>query len=609
MKREDGYIRYAGDESPNLVFHDGGLRPAVGTWNVQVVRANRAHPECAEGVGNTYNHAPNITWWQGKFYLAYLSNPVHEHLGAGQTFLCTSPDALHWSKPQVLFPPYPLDLSLDNGPHADLFEEGEAYACMHQRMNFYISKDGRLLALGFYGLSPEVFTMPCVGNGIGRAVREIYADGSFGPIYMALYSTRCGYNRETCRFPYYQDSPDAGFVAAVDELLADKLTVLQWWEENRDYPAEDFFAIRGGGEAFNYYQLPDGRLVGLWKKSRVSISEDGGKTWAPVKISPSLVMSGGKIWGERTPDGRYALCYNPNTDSCHRWPLAVVTSEDGIVFRDMLCVHGEVPPQRYWGFWRDCGPNYIRGLEAGAVAPDGAMYLTYSVNKEDIWVSRVPAPITGRVTEHVHDDFQAMTPRTFVPGWNVYSGVWSRVSLETIHEPGSPDRNTLRLRSKAPYDYACATHVFPESEKVRIHAAVLPRQNYFGRLEIDLTDGRGVCVYRVILDSDRTLKLKHGNGFTVAGVYGGELDMVWDVDCVERTVSFSMNGGEKMTWKFFNSAATVERLVFRTGKKRLAPYLEEDREFLPAEDLPGAGEMLIQESVYYITAFDTQAAE
>ena len=202
-----------------------------------------------------------------------------------------------------------------------------------------------------------------------------------------------------------------------------------------------------------------------------------------------------------------------------------------------------------------------------------------------------------------------MTPRTFVPGWNVYSGVWSRVSLETIHEPGSPDRNALRLRSKAPYDYACATRVFPESEKVRIHAAVLPRQNYFGRLEIDLTDGRGVCVYRVILDSDRTLKLKHGNGFTVAGVYGGELDMVWDVDCVERTVSFSMNGGEKMTWKFFNSAATVERLVFRTGKKRLAPYLDEDREFLPAEDLPGAGEMLIQESVYYITAFDTQAAE
>lgn len=609
MNRFDGYIRYVGGEEPNLVFHDGGLRPAVGTWNVQVVRANRAHPEQADGVGNTYNHAPNITWWRGKFYLAYLSNPVHEHLGAGRTFLCTSKDALDWSRPRTLFEPYPLDLSLDNGPHSDLFDPDNAYACMHQRMNFYIAPDGRLLALGFYGLSPEVFTMPCMGNGIGRVVREIYEDGSLGPVYMALYSTRCGYNRDTCRFPSYQDSPDAGFVAAVDSLLRDKLTTLQWWEENRDWPEEDFFAVRGAGEAFNYYQLPDGRLVGLWKKSRVSISEDGGKTWAPVKVSPSLVMSGGKIWGERTSDGRYALCYNPNTDSCHRWPLAIVTGEDGLEFKDMLCVHGEVPPQRYWGFWRDLGPNYIRGLEAGAVAPDGALYLTYSVNKEDIWVSRVPVPVTGRAAAHTRDCFNALAPHSFVPGWNVYSGVWSRVSLETIREPGKPDCSALRLRSRDPYDYAAATRVFPESERVRIRACVMPRQNYFGRMEIDLTDGRGVCVYRVILDGDRTIKLKHGNGFTVAGVYGGYVEMVWEADCVERTVTFSVGGGEKMTWKFFNSARTLERLVFRTGKKRVEPFLDTDKEFEPAEDLPGAGEPTIQESVYYITDFETQSMD
>ena len=70
----------------------------------------------------------------------------------------------------MLFPPYPLDLSLNNGPHDDLFEEG-ACACMHQRMSFYIAPDGRLIACGFYGLSPEFFTQPCMGNGIGRVVR------------------------------------------------------------------------------------------------------------------------------------------------------------------------------------------------------------------------------------------------------------------------------------------------------------------------------------------------------------------------------------------------------------------------------------------------------
>ena len=39
----------------------------------------------------------------------------------------------------------------------------------------------------------------------------------------------------------------------------------------------------------------------------------------------------------------------------------------------------------------------------------------------------------------------------------------------------------------------------------------------------------------------------------------------------------------------------------------LRPYLDEDREFEPAADLPGAGEPTIQESIYYITAFDTEA--
>ena len=61
-----------------------------------------------------------------------------------------------------------------------------------------------------------------------------------------------------------------------------------------------------------------------------------------------------------------------------------------------------------------------------------------------------------------------------------------------------------------------------------------------------------------------------------------------------------------MTWKFFNSARTVERLVFRTGKKRVAPFLDEDPEYMPAKDLPGAGEPTIPESVYYITDFETQ---
>ena len=608
MDRNDGYIRFIGSEEPDLEKHDSGLRPVVGTWNVQVVRANRAHPEEADGAGNTYNHAPNITRWRGRFYLAYLSNPVSEHTGAGQTFLCESNDALHWTKPRVLFPPYPLDLSVDNGPHSDLFGEN-ACACMHQRMNFYIAPNERLLAFGFYGLAPEVATMPCVGNGIGRFVREIYEDGSFGDIYLALPSERCGYHIDNCRYPFWKTAPDEGFRAAVEAALHDKLNTLQWWEENRDCTDPDFFAIRGAGEAFNWYRLRDGRIVGLWKRSKVSVSEDGGASWGEVKVSPSLVMSGGKQWGEETSDGRYALLYNPNTDSCHRWPLAVVTSDDGIEFDHMLCVHGEVPPQRYWGFWRDMGPNYVRGLEGGGQSPDGALYVCYSVNKEDIWVSRVPVPITGKVEQHVHEDFSACTPRSFVPGWNVYSPCWCPVSLENVREADGRSFHALRMKCADPCDYAKVTRVFPESEKVHLCLSLMARQNYYGRMEIDLEDGRGVCVFRVIIDSDRTVKFKHGNGFSIAGLYGGRVDLDLTVDAVARTVTARLGEGSWETWRFFNSARSVERVTFRTGKKRRGPCLDEDREFLPPSDIPACGERLPQEGVWYIRKFVSEEVQ
>ena len=48
---------------------------------------------------------------------------------------------------------------------------------MHQRMGFYIALDDRLLVLAFYGHAPNPFGP----GGIGRVVREIYKDGSFGP--------------------------------------------------------------------------------------------------------------------------------------------------------------------------------------------------------------------------------------------------------------------------------------------------------------------------------------------------------------------------------------------------------------------------------------------
>lgn len=44
-------IHYTGKELSNPTYHDGQLSPVVGVHNIQLVRANREHPEASNGNG------------------------------------------------------------------------------------------------------------------------------------------------------------------------------------------------------------------------------------------------------------------------------------------------------------------------------------------------------------------------------------------------------------------------------------------------------------------------------------------------------------------------------------------------------------------------------
>src|SRR5579862_4497732 len=270
-------VRYIGGPKVDPGAHDGQLRPAIGVESFQVMRANRKHPELADNFGWTYNHGAMIVYWNNRFYIEYLSNPVGEHIAPGQTLLCSSADGRHWDFPKVVFPIYEL-----RPPDAP------GKAMMHQRMGFFIAPDGRLLVMAFYGHAPNPFGK----GGIGRVVRELHKDGSLGPIYFLRYNARSGWGENNTGYPFYKHSPDAGFVASCDAMLANRLMREQWWDEERlDDP---FFSVRTPGsrdprnwfhqEAFNWYHRKDGVLVGLWKWSEAALSSDEGKTWSrPVK--------------------------------------------------------------------------------------------------------------------------------------------------------------------------------------------------------------------------------------------------------------------------------------------------------------------------------------
>ena len=581
-------VRYVGGVTIDPSVHEGRLRYAIGTENTQVLRVNRTHPELAEDFGWTYNHAPNIAYWNGTFYLEYLSNPVDEHVAPGHTLLVTSKDGRNWEKPKEAFPPY-------EAPEGVEIPEGYDGYMMHQRMGFYVAPNKRLLLLAFYGHTEHPFNE----GGIGRVVREIYKDGTLGPIHFIKYSSYTDFDESNSSYPFYKSSKDKGFVAACDALLSDKLKTLQWRDEDTDQ--NGFYEVPVEGEeisALSYYHRKDGKVVALWKFSHTALSDDEGKTFSkPVKV-PTLLMAGGKNWGQKTDDGRYAMAYNPIEMQEYRFPLITVTSDDGIIYDDMVLVHGEIPARKFFGRWKDFGPCYTRGIVEGNGNPPGDdMWLTYSVNKEDIWVSSVPTPVKYSVEGDVKDDFEKMEVGGKVTDWNIYHPAWAPV--EVVKYSGG---KSLQLSDKDPYDYARAIRVFEEGEDVKVKYSITPKQNNTGSIEMEVVDRYGNRPVRIILNEKGEILANNGSEFESVMKYeaGKTYEIALDVDAtLYGKYSLSINGKEVLKdAQLAEAVKSVERLSFRTGAYRNLPNRKTPNQ-KKSDPLPGTDEA-VDEAIFLL---------
>lgn len=539
---------------------DGALQPIVGVHNIQVYRANRTAPTHADGLTDTYLHAPMLCHWRGKFYLEYLSGPRAEHEAPCSTSLTRSADGLTWEPPRIVFPAF----ALPDGSRT----------IAHQRMGFYVAPDGRLLALGFYGKHPS----PNDGTGIGRAVREIHEDGSFGPLYFIRLNAKTAFPDFKPPYPLYTASPDVGFVAACDALLANKLMTAQWWEEEQ-LDESGFYRVRG--KALSYVTRPDGSTLGIWKNRLVAVTNDRGETWSEKVFAGNLPNNASKYWLQHTADGSYALVLNPTNRN--RYPLAIMTSADSATFSQLAVVHGELPDQRFGGYLKNMGPQYVRGIvEGNGTPPDtaSAFYLTYSVNKEDIWFARVPVPATTVAAGPVHDTFDGEKPGTLPAGWNIYSPAWAPVRVADAE-----GRRALELRDEDPYDYARAVRVFPATHGVKVSFRVFARQTN-ARLEIDLLDAKGARPVRLAFGEDGRLWACHEAQWLDAGAYTAgqwhtfELEIPANPEADRCAVLVDGKSPLPRPAFFTDPVSTVERLSFRTGPHRERGY--------GGRDLPGA---------------------
>jgi hypothetical protein len=320
----------------------------------------------------------------------------------------------------------------------------------------------------------------------------------------------------------------------------------------------------------------------LWKNNYMTVST--GSEWTPASVpNPAQVKSfrwhpGAKVWGERTSDGRSAIigCAS-NGDGQRRWPLAAAVSENGLDFNTpFLVIAGDMPPQRYEndpGDDKNCGPQYVRGISPGNGDPPGTdLWLTYSMNKEDIWVASVPIPIVGHVTNDVQDDFQAQSPGCRVAGWNTYGPQWARVAIV-----GEGTNRFVRLEDRDPYDYASVMRVFPQNSLAYLSFQVRARQTTTtsAPLEIDVVSSNGTRAVAIALNGG---KITAWNGTTeeenVRQYPANEwisLELV--VDGQRQAYTLRVEGVDVFKNASFREAtATVERLVFRTGEFRLRDF-------------------------------------
>jgi len=584
IKYNRDVVHYSGKTMARSERHDGGLKPVVGVHTIQTLRSMR--PDDGErwasnGCG-LYNHQPMIAYWQGRFWLHYLTDPRHEHEAPGKTMLQTSIDGYTWTAPMELFPEYPVPEGWTK-EGKDFPPAHNLKAVMHQRVGWYIApsssmsrlsrdkQNGLLLATGSYGICLTMKDDPNDGNGIGRVVRRVFENGTLGPIFFVYYNH--GFSEKNTIYPYYKRSKDKAFVQAVDQMLADPMQRMQWVEEADR--GDKLIPLDKPYKAFCGYTLPDGRKVALWKHAVTSLSADSGNTWRLVTVpesgrlgcnrAPGFVNSNAKIWGQRLSDGTYATVYNPSE---YRWPLAISLSSDGLDYTTLSLVNGEVTPLRHGGQYKSYGPQYVRGIQEGNGIPkDSDLWVTYSNNKEDMWVSRIPVPVRLNATTHVGGSFSQYAKLADLTDWNLYSPILAPVAL---------DGQWLTLSDSDPYDYAKVERIIPNTKELSVEFDLRFGQAGHGELDMEFVDDAGTVCSRIVADSTGTIRVKGGARYgTLLKKYepGVTYHITVTLSCELHRAVYTIACSDPQsphlrgscTRQFDTPVESISRLVFRTG--------------------------------------------
>lgn len=146
-------------------------------------------------------------------------------------------------------------------------------------------------------------------------------------------------------------------------------TVFQYTEPN--------MIVRPDGQAVVGFRSQDGFLY-------ASTTEDDGMSWSEP-VQTDFPDSTSRFHLQRLPDGRCILINNPSSTQYDRSVLALSISDDGITYNRAFAIRLESATVGFTGKHKLDGWQYPH-----SVVWNDSLFVAYSVNKEDIAVSRIP---------------------------------------------------------------------------------------------------------------------------------------------------------------------------------------------------------------------------
>lgn len=322
-----------------------------------------------------YNHHSYITFFKGAFFTIWSNGKKDEDAPGQRVYGSRSTDGgKTWTRFTIVFPPADhVAPASDAGPKRRI-----------------------LTADGFAVVNNTLYAVAAVTHpgqhGMGRVARSLGPGGFLGPIFWL----RRHPPMPITGFPAYPTEGDARFTEIANEInryLADPMHLPTWdfWHKSTRRLALDGHLLC---EPTYAWRLPGGDLARIWRdlggshREYISYRLVHGRHWSyPEKTNwpdANSRSSAGNL-----PNGTAYVVNNPRPGNVNgfsaRDPLVISLANSGVIFKRAAIIRVSGPPRRFAGRWKNRGFQYPSSVVVGK-----NLWVMYSVNKEDVQVSKIP---------------------------------------------------------------------------------------------------------------------------------------------------------------------------------------------------------------------------